>query len=199
MVLGALSKLARRDEPPQKVNDELPTFNDPLLLLHPHAAAEPVSTILTTVLMNAPYHHPAAHDSHDDDILLVSIRAQSEQDGTAPFLPSSASTPTARKSMDKLDEDCWDSTDDVDPSDFERAAEGPMRPHPKLDTLSFLLTLAESITARRSDELFSTVIQPQSAENLGVFFEDMDGLLKQKHRHYTDTVEIVVLRTLRPT
>lgn len=99
--------------------------------------------------------------------------------------------------VNELEEDCWSDTDDVDPSDIERAADDLMKPHPELDTLPCLLTFDDLITSQRADEFCTAVMSRQSAARGGAFFENTDSLPKQKHPREASIVQIVVPEFLR--
>lgn len=111
----ALSRLFPTGAPPQTVHNEIPSFDDPLLLLRLHATYNPVPT-----------PSPTVESSSNDVSVLISTHARQAHTKTDPApLSSSSGIPTGPTDVNKLGEVCWDDTDDVDPFHIERAADGP--------------------------------------------------------------------------
>lgn len=127
MVPDALSRLVTETVLPQTINNEMPSFDDPLLFLN--RSCTPSTPVLTTL-------PPPPNGPPPGVVVLATNRAQRANQTSVHSTHSPPEPAVSSTDFNEFEDDCWDSTDEVDPFGIERATDNSPHVHLELYKLS---------------------------------------------------------------
>ena len=181
-------KVADDTRPVVEVDDDIPTYDT-------GTTVHDVSDELADHVCTASCDHEADH---------FFVRTSSRSKYRRRLCAQARDEPRGEDEAPALEEPdlFWAENEAFDAVDHDRAqnleanTSGP-QVTPRQDDLSAPLTIEEIAEEQREDDFCRTVLVRKSESRDPAFFEDHQGVLKQRHPFDPDIVEVVVPRTLR--
>ena len=223
-VPDALSRLIAPIESTSAVDDDIPNFDDALVLCTALSDAissdtapnlEDLACVVTRAAAKRAHHAASTRRSPRRAITETanpeappptpSVHAASASTGTADhdsaLDDNSDSISENDEDVDIEDEDALDDCDDFDFYDLYRIRaeddHSDWRHLPVVDSLPLPLTLDEIRSEQRLDDFCQTILARQEKRD-SAFFEDSDGILKRRPHREPQLAQIVLPHSLRP-